>query len=56
VDVTDVAGVEVGDEVVLIGEQGGEKVTAADVAKLTGTIPYEVLCGIAARVPRTVVD
>jgi alanine racemase len=56
VDVTDVEGVEVGDEVVLIGEQGGEKVTAADVAKLTGTIPYEVLCGIAARVPRTVVD
>jgi alanine racemase len=60
VDVTDVAGVEVGDEVVLIGaqstEQGEVKVTAADVAKLTGTIPYEVLCGIAARVPRTVVD
>jgi alanine racemase len=60
VDVTDVEGVEVGDEVVLIGaqstEQGEVKVTAADVAKLTGTIPYEVLCGIAARVPRTVVD
>ena len=60
VDVTDVEGVEVGDEVVLIGaqstEQGEVKVTAADVAKLTGTIPYEVLCGIAARVPRTAVD
>jgi alanine racemase len=60
VDVTDVEGVEVGDEVVLIGtqstDQGEEKVTAADVAKLTGTIPYEVVCGIGARVPRTVVD
>jgi alanine racemase len=60
VDVTDAAGVEVGDEVVLIGsqsgEQGEEKVTAADWAKLTGTISYEVLCGIAARVPRVMVD
>jgi len=56
VDVTDVPGVEVGDEVVLIGTQSEVKVTAADVAKLTGTIPYEVLCGIAARVPRTAVD
>jgi alanine racemase len=56
VDVTDVAGVEVGDEVVLIGEQGEEKITAADMAALNGTIAYEVLCGIAARVPRTMVD
>ena len=56
VDVTEVEGVEVGDEVALIGEQGEVSVTAADVAKLTGTIPYEVLCGIAARVPRTAVD
>jgi alanine racemase len=60
VDVTDVAGVEVGDEVVLIGtqnaEQGEEKVTAADMAKLTGTISYEVLCGIAPRVPRRMVE
>ncbi len=60
VDVTDVAGVEVGDEVVLIGnqngEQGEETVTATDMAKVTGTISYEVLCGITARVPRTMVD
>lgn len=56
VDVTDIAGVEVGDEVALIGEQGDEKVTAADMAKLTGTISYEVLCNIAARVPRAMVD
>jgi alanine racemase len=56
VDVTDIAGVEVGDEVVLIGEQDSEKITAADMAALNGTIAYEVLCGIAARVPRTMVD
>jgi alanine racemase len=56
VDVTGVSGVEVGDEVVLIGEQGEERVTAADLAKLTGTISYEALCDIAARVPRTMVE
>lgn len=56
VDVTDVGGVAVGDEVVMIGEQGGEKMTAADMANLRKTIAYEVLCGIAARVPRVMVD
>ncbi len=56
VDVTDIPGVTVGDEVALIGEQHGERITAAGVAQLTGTIAYEVLCGIAARVPRVMVD
>jgi len=56
VDVTDVEGVAVGDEVVLIGEQGGERITATDMASLTGTIAYEVLCDIAARVPRAMVE
>lgn len=56
VDVTEIAGAGVGDEAVLIGEQGGERVTAADLAELTGTIPYEVLCAIAPRVPRTMVE
>jgi alanine racemase len=56
VDVTDVDGVEAGDEVVLIGKQAGEKITAADMARMTGTISYEVLCAIAARVPRVMVD
>ncbi len=56
VDVTDVEGVAVGDEVVLIGEQGGEKITATDMASLTGTIAYEVLCDITARVPRAMVE
>jgi alanine racemase len=70
IDVTDVDGVELGEEVVLIGEQQGtqgselraqgagsrNQITAYDLADLTGTIPYEVLCGISARVPRMIVD
>ena len=55
-DVTDVAGVEIGDEVVLIGELGNEKITATDLANITGTIAYEVLCAIGARVPRVMID
>jgi alanine racemase len=45
VDVTDIAGVAVGDEVVLLGEG----VTADDHARWCGTISYEILCGIRAR-------
>lgn len=56
VDVTGVAGVAVGDEVVLIGEQGQEKITADDVAEMVETISYEVLCDIVPRVPRVMVD
>ncbi len=55
-DVTEITGAAVGDEAVLIGEQGGQRVTAADLAELTGTIPYEVLCAIAPRVPRMMVE
>ena len=52
IDVTDVPGVREGDEVVLIGSQSGERITADEIAAKTGTIPYEVLCGIGSRVPR----
>lgn len=41
-----------GDEVVLIGKQGAEKITAENVAVTWGTINYEVTCAIGARVPR----
>jgi alanine racemase len=51
-DVTDVPAVSAGDEVVLIGSQGNERITADDIAVKTGTISYEVLCGISNRVPR----
>jgi alanine racemase len=54
-DVTDVPGVSEEDEVVLIGAQGAERITANDIASVTGTISYEVLCGISSRVPRVYV-
>jgi alanine racemase len=44
--------VELGDEVVLIGQQDGEAITAEEVAARLETINYEVTCGISARVPR----
>ncbi len=44
--------VEVGDEVVLIGRQGDEAVTADEVAGWLGTIAYEVVCAVGPRVPR----
>ena len=55
VDVTDIPGVEVGDEVVLIGRQGTEVQHAHQLAALESTIAYDVLCAIGARVPRVVV-
>jgi alanine racemase len=51
-DVTDVPGVREGDDVVLIGSQGSERITAEDIAAKTETIAYEVLCGVSERVPR----
>lgn len=52
IDVTDVPGVSEEDVVVLIGSQGSELITADVIAAKTGTIAYEVLCGISSRVPR----
>lgn len=53
VDVTGVAGVQEGDEVVLLGRQGDETVFADEWAARLGTITYEVLCNISKRVPRS---
>jgi alanine racemase len=52
VDVGKIPGVVVGDEVVLIGESGGKRVDACELAQLCATVPYEILCGISQRVPR----
>jgi alanine racemase len=46
------APVRVGDEAVLLGEQGGEVIDAWHLADQLGTIPYEICCAISARVPR----
>lgn len=51
-DVTGVPGVQTGDQVTLIGADGKLSVSAEDVAKIAGTISYEITCGISARVPR----
>ncbi|MEK7215094.1 MAG: alanine racemase [Chloroflexota bacterium] len=52
VDVTDIPEVALGDEAVIIGRQGDAVITAEEIAALAGTINYEVLCAVAARVPR----
>jgi len=52
VDVTAVPGTQLGDEVILIGQQGQEAIWANEIAEWTDTIPYEILCGIGPRVPR----
>jgi alanine racemase len=51
-DVSSVPGVGLRDEVVLMGKQGGEEITADDLAARLKTISYEVVCGIGKRVPR----
>jgi alanine racemase len=54
-DVTEIPGVEPGDEVVILGTQGGETITVFDLAEAMGTIPWEVFTRIGARVPRVAV-
>jgi alanine racemase len=54
IDVSAIPNARQGDEVVLIGEQGGERITAEDVAEKLGTINYEVVSEILARVPRVI--
>lgn len=46
------SGVKAGDEVVLIGEQGGEAVWADELARHCGTIPYEILTGLSRQIER----
>jgi alanine racemase len=52
VDVTGIPGATVGDEVILLGRTSSCQVTAWDLANLSGTIPYEILCNISERMPR----
>jgi len=51
-DVTEVSGVSVGDEVVLWGRQNGGFIPVQELANILDTLPYEVMCGISKRVPR----
>ena len=52
IDVTDIGEVKVGDEVILLGEEGNLKFNADDFAEIMGTINYEITCMLKQRIPR----
>jgi alanine racemase len=52
VDITDLEGVQLGDEVILMGQSENSKFNADDIADILGTINYEIVCMISKRVPR----
>lgn len=52
-DVTDIGGVvDVGEEAILFGKQGGNEISIDEIAKICETISYEILCRIGMRIPR----
>jgi alanine racemase len=55
-DVSDIPGVEVGDEVILLGQSEHHSITALQIAAQLDTVPYEILCSIGRRVPRLYVE
>jgi alanine racemase len=55
-DVTDISGTNIGDEVILLGQSDHCSITAIEIAQLLDTVPYEVLCSIGKRVPRIYVE
>jgi len=55
-DITDIEGVCEGDEVVILGSQGNEKITAADLAARIGTIPYEIFTSLGGRSRREYIN
>ena len=56
IDVTNVSDVEVDDQVTLLGWNAELKIAAEDLARIVGTLSYEVTCGISERVPRIYTD
>lgn len=56
IDLSDVQGVTVGDEAILMGEAGGQRITAGDLGSLAQTISYEVLCIVGKLVRRVYHD
>ncbi len=52
IDVSEAPGIRTGDTVTLIGREGGQSITADELADLIGTINYEIVCMISSRVPR----
>lgn len=56
IDVTGIDGISIHDEVVLIGKQGNEEISADELAARTGTINYEVVTSLAPRVPKKMIN
>ena len=56
VDLTDLKEHHVGDDVILMGEQGGSNISVDEIAGWAGAIPYEIFCGVSKRIPRIYVD
>ncbi|HQD51173.1 MAG TPA: alanine racemase [Defluviitaleaceae bacterium] len=56
VDVSHISDVEVGTEVVLIGQQGHNSISAEEIADIIGTINYEVVCMVGKRIPRLYIE
>ena len=52
IDVTDIAGVSETDDVIIMGSQGGESISASELARWSNTIPYEVMLSIGSRARR----
>lgn len=52
IDVTGICGVSEGDEVILFGGEGVNKISIEEIAELAGTFNYEFICGIGKRIPR----
>jgi len=52
IDVTSLPDVEIGSEVILLGNQGNETISIESAAELIGTIPYEVVCNVGTKTPR----
>ena len=55
-DVTEIPEARVSDEVILIGRDGEEQITAEDLAEWSGTISYEILLSVGSRVEREIID
>ncbi len=52
VDVSNIQDVNIGDDAVIFGYSNGKHLSVGEVARLAGTIPYEIICGVSKRVPR----
>ena len=55
VEVTDVPNVKVGDEIIVMGSDGVNTISAEDIANATGTINYEITCAFGQRLPKVFV-